>query len=235
MTSRGEPVQLATTADSGRLLLPSWLPGVLVAAAVPGVLLSLVTLWWCFVGTGPYIDPAFPPSSDVSFVERAAWWLDLDGFGGPFATLTALIAFWWASARLRSEGAVESVLLRILGLVLAGVMAIVQAGGVVAVVVGELLLLDSTGGRDPWSTLNRFRVSALVSSLILAALFVVLTGVLRSRLVADAVPAESPPDTAPEPQNGNSNPSDDPMEDNEIRSEDNASALFQRPRGRPGV
>jgi len=75
-----------------------------LAAAVPGVVVSFFALWWSFVGTGVYTDPSFPPPADVSLVVRASWWLDIGGFSGPFATLTALVAFGWASARRRSEG-----------------------------------------------------------------------------------------------------------------------------------
>lgn len=177
----------------------------------------MAALWWCFVGTGPYADPTLPPPPDVSLGGRAAWWLDMGGFGGPFATLTTLVAFGWASARRRSEGAVESVMTRMLGLALACVMAIVQVGGLVAVVIGSAQLLNSTGGYDPWTTLNRFQVSEMVSSLVLAVLFVVLAWVLRSRPVADAVWPGS----------------DLPEEDNEIRWESKAAEPVQPSRGRP--
>ncbi len=170
-----------------------------------------------------------PPSADVSLVERAAWWLDMGASGSPFATLTALIAFGWVLTRRVPGGAPEALLLRKVGLVLAGVMAVVQALGLVAVVVGEVLLLDSTGGRDPWTTLNRFRVSSLVSSLVLAVLFALLAWVLRPRQLADAVPPAAEPDTAPEPPNGGLAAANDPTKNSEVRWKDNPAGLYQRP------
>jgi len=134
-------------------------------------------------------------------------------------------------------GAVEPGITRLLGLALACLMAIVQTAGLIAVVVGAAILLNSTGGQSPWTLFNRFELTSIGSSLVLAVLFVVLAWVLRSRLAADAVWPGSTPDPAPEPPDGRPHPSDHPTEDNEIRWEKQKAAAetFPPPRGRLGV
>lgn len=231
----------ATTSATGRGLVPSWLPAVLVTAAVPGVLMSLVAFWWCFVGSGPYMDPSLPGPSDIRFADRAGWWLDLGVSVNAFATLVALGAFGWASAQPAPQPGSQAgarLLLRRSGAVLAGVMAALMTWGLVAVVVGEVgLRQDPTAARDAWITTNQFRVPSLVSSLMLAVLFAAVTwglwpyrgGQLQPpqmepaelETLKPAAPADRPrPDTRIPPL------------DAEVHwQEDDAEAHYRRPRG----